>query len=238
MRPARRTLEDDLFSQIAGFTELFVVYDNSWNANFKRKILFGSDNCEVGYVCMPQSRTRCEVKSREDIFNGSGETSSHFRSLSGVAMAPRMTLPRISQEDKAKIFPDTPQVLPKKWSDAVTAGQPLYWQETKSQEFWGHVLEMINAKCVVDVSPGSGSLALACMEKGLHYFGICRDPVHTGWLSNVLDQAAMKFLSESGSNMYQADLATHIKELFSDMTTGLDDEITDEVIALTDDEQE
>ena len=112
MRAARRTI-DTTFGEIGNASELFVVYNNSWNEAFKKKILFGSDNCEVGYIAMPGSRTRVQIREREQGFNGSGETSSHFRSMSGVKMPARLSLPRISTEDKKKIFSDTPEVLPK-----------------------------------------------------------------------------------------------------------------------------
>ncbi len=64
MRPARRTLEDGLFSQLTSMSEVFIVYSASWNAWVKRKTFLGSENCEVGYVAMPQSRAKCPVKQQ------------------------------------------------------------------------------------------------------------------------------------------------------------------------------
>jgi hypothetical protein len=237
IRSTRRTLEDNLFNTIGNYSEVVVVYTNSWNDSFKKKIFLGSDNIEVGFVSMPTSRTRCEVKVREGQFTGSGETSSHFRSLSGAKMPARMSLPRISHDDKVKIFPEgCPQALPKKWTDVVTSGQPLFWQETKPQELWSQLLSELNVKCVVDLTPGAGALAIACMDIGIIYFGMCRDATHQSWLSNVLDRAALKFLCKAGAHLYQEDLATHIRELFADVLNGDAEEVTDEGIAMSDDE--
>ena len=61
----------------------------------------------------------------------------------------------------------------------------MYWGETKSVALWVQLLTELNAKCVVDVTPGSGSLAEAAMTLGMHYCGFATDLVHIGWLANV-----------------------------------------------------
>ena len=237
VRTTRRKLEDDLFANLQGYSEIFAIYSESWNASFKKKILFGSENCEVGYISMPTSRTRIPTQERQDLFNASGETTSHFKTLSGVKIAARMSLPRIGTEDKQKIFPDTPSTLPKKWIDAVSSGQPLFWQETKTKDFWVGVLGEAKIKSCVDTSPGSGQLAVACMELGVDYFGICRDATHLAWLGNVLDRAALTYVCEAGAHLYQEDLAEHVKELFAEMLKdGEEDEPTDDVLQSSDDE--
>ena len=236
MRNSRRKLEDNLFSHIGHYSELFVVYSGSWNEHFKKKVFFGSDNCEVGYIALPVSRSRLELKERDEGFSASGDSTSYFRSLSGVGVSPRLSLPRISSEDKKKIFSTNPDVLPKKWRDAVTSGEPLYWQETKSKGFWIQILRELTAKCVVDATPGSGTLAVACMELGVQYFGMCRDATHCSWLGNVLDRAALTYVCEAGAHLYQEDLAGTIKELFADMLQNTEEELSDEILAASEDE--
>ena len=229
----RRQIEDDLMRKISGdYQELFVVYNKSWNDCFKKKMVFGSDNVEIGFVALPGNRSRVEIKERD------GGESSHFRSMSGVVIPPRMSLPRVSHEDKKKIFADTPDItsLPKKWRDQVPSGEPLNWQETKSRDFWLRVLQELSVKAVVDVSPGSGSLGVACMEAGVSYFGICQSNVHFTWLGNVLDRAALQYVSEAGTHLYQEDLAAHVKEIFSDMLQTDEDGINDDALAMSDDE--
>lgn len=96
---------------------------------------------------------------------------------------------------------------------------------------------MLDIKCIVDVTPGSGCLGVAALELGVIYFGICRDATHFTWLGNVLDRAALSYVCQSGTHLYQEDLATSVKELFADMLKDeADDQITDEGIALSEDE--
>ena len=98
------------------------------------------------------------------------------------------------------------------------------------------ILKMLDIKCVVGATPGSGSLGVAAMELGVIYFGICRDVTHFTWLGNVLDRAALTYVCEAGTHLYQEDLATSIKELFSDIMNSEEDQATDEVIAMSEDE--
>ena len=144
MRASRRKLEDNLFSHIGQYAELFVASSGSWNEHFTKKYFFGS--CEVGYIALPVSRSRLELKERGEEFAASGERTSHCRSLSGVGVSPRLSLPRISSEDKKNIFSTNPDVLPKKWRDAVTSGEPLFWQETKCKHVWMQLLMDLNVK--------------------------------------------------------------------------------------------
>ena len=62
-------------------------------------------------------------------------------------------------------------------------------------------------EAVVDVSPGSGSLAVACLKGGIQYFGMCGSAVHVSWLSGVVDRTAAKLISTSGATMHQEPLA-------------------------------
>ena len=149
-----------------------------------------------------------------------------------------MSLPRISNGDKKQIFSTNPDVLPKKWRDAVTSGEPLFWQETKSKQFWVDMLTELTVKCVVDLTPGSGTLATACMENGCNYFGICRDATHGTWLGNVLDRVALTYVCEAGAHLYQEDLSGTIKELFADMLQNTEEHLTDEVLAASEDEED
>ena len=233
MSKSRRDIEDQLMSKLGNYQELCIVYNKSWNECFKKKLVFGSDNVEIGYVSLPGNRSRVEVKERDG-----GDGSSHFRSMTNADLASRTSLPRISAEDKQKIYADAPDYsnLPKKWRDNIPSGQPLYWQETKTRTFWLRVLEELNVKAVVDVSPGSGSLGVACMEAGVQYFGICQNSVHCTWLCNVLDRAALQYVCESGAHLYQEDLAAHVKELFHDMLKEGEDEENDDAMAMSDDE--
>ena len=87
------------------------------------------------------------------------------------------------------------------------------------------------SQAVVDLSPVSGALAEACMKRGAQYFGVVFDKTHFQWLSNVVDRASLQYICAQGGVLYQADLATHVKELFSDHIGGHDvdeDDLSDE----------
>ena len=84
--------------------EMFIVYSSSWNSWSNRHSFLSSSNCELGYVCLPVSRQRWVCKERPAGFNAAGEDTSHFTSMTGVGMTARTRLPRISVDEKAKVF--------------------------------------------------------------------------------------------------------------------------------------
>ena len=125
---------------------------------------------------------------------------------------------RIAVEDKLKIFSEKAGDLPQKWLDAVVGGGvPMFWQESKSVQAWGQVLTDVNADMVIDVSPGSGILATACMMLGIPYLGMVSNATHLSWLTNVIDRASLKYIVQSGHVLYQDDLASLVKDLFADV---------------------
>ena len=145
-------------------------------------------------------------------------------------MPGRSTLPRISEADKLKVFPDITDPLPAKCLDHVPAGVPMFWGETKSVSTWWLLLEEVQAGCVVDLSPGSGALASACMQRGNQYLGLIGNSLHMTWLTTVVDRASLKFICESGSYLYQEDLATHLQELFAELVEPPEDDKLEEAI--------
>ena len=228
-RKCRRSLEDTVGKQTP-CAEVFMVYASSWNGWIKKKYFLGSENTECGFIVMPCSKTRQGVKQRADGFNAAGELSSHWTSFTGVSLPGRSTLPRISVADKLKVFPDITEPLPAKWLDHVPAGVPMFWGENKSAETWWLLLEEVQAGCVVDLSPGSGALASACMQRGTQYLGLLGSALHMTWLTTVVDRASLKFICESGSYLYQEDLATHLNELFADVVDPPEDKNLEESI--------
>ena len=135
----------------------------------------------------------------------------------------RTSLARIGSEDKAKIFGEIPADLPKKWMDSVTEGVPLLWQESKSLEVWVQLLKDVHGEMVIDLSPGSGVLATACLQLGIPYLGIVSNVTHVTWLTNVMDRAALQFIVQSGHVLYQDDLAELVKNMFADLLEQRDE---------------
>ena len=235
LRKTRRSLEDSIGCMPAA-AEVFITYTSSWNAWIKKKYLLGSENKECGYIRVPEARTRQGVKKRST-GNAAGEETSHWTTITGLHPPSRLSLPRISAEDKLKIFPDQPAALPCKWTKQMSSGVPLFWGETKSVATWDLLLNEVNAKCVIDLSPGAGALASACLSKSLPYYGIVGNASHMGWLTNVLDRESLQYISRAGHTLYQEDLATHLKDLFGDLMEP-EAKADDDEIGITESEEE
>ena len=227
-RSARRQIEDTI-GTLPKASEVFIVYKTAWNGWVKRRHFLCSETTEVGYITMPVSRNKVALKARESGHNAAGEINSHWQTFSGVEPPSRLSLARLSAEDKAKVFPKTPGPLPEKWAKAVPAGVPMFWSETKSDFFWETLLQELGGGCVVDLTPGSGLLASACMSLGILYLGLVGSPNYLTWLSNVVDRQSLKYICRGGNFLYQEDLAKVVEELFADAvedTETLDEEIT------------
>ena len=78
-------------------------------------------------------------------------------------------------------------------------------------------LKDLRCGCVIDFTPGSGILGQACLLEGFPYLGFVRTTAHAAYLQNKLDRDALSIITVSGSALYQADLAAHIKEHFADV---------------------
>ena len=234
-RKSRRSLEDSIGSMPAA-AEVFITYTSSWNAWVKKKYVLGSENKECGYIRFPQTRTKQGVKKRSS-GNAAGEETSHWTTITGLVPPPRLNLPRISPVDKLKIFSEPPATLPTKWTKCASSGVPMFWGETKSIATWDLLLNEVCAKVVVDLSPGSGLLASACLAQGLVYHGVVGNASHMGWLTNVLDRESLQHISRAGHPLYQEDLATHLKELFGEIMES-EAKANDDEICITDSEEE
>ena len=104
---------------------------------------------------------------------------------------------------------------------AGSVGHPLFWNERRSAGFWQPALSNLHVKSVVDLSPGSGQLARACLDTATCCIAVARNAEHSSWLQNVLDRYVMLTIVRSGSYLHDADLASSIKELFIDVLDQL-----------------
>jgi len=219
-RHARRLMEDTV-GKLPTATEVSFTYAKAPNAWCQRRNFFGSKNMEVAQIAMPSQRTRITVKERDaSTFNGAGEDSTHFTTYTGIPTLARNHLALIDSAEKAKMTevpaPDS-KSLPTVWNKRGMRGVPLFWMETKSVEAWMQILKDTSVKAVIDLTPGAGNLASACMGVGALYIGFVYNKTHLQWLTNVVDRNSMKYLTESGSYLYQEDLATHVKQLFEEL---------------------
>ena len=85
---------------------------------------------------------------------------------------------------------------------------------------------------MIDLTPGSGAPARACVESSIPYVGVTKKQVHASWLINVVNRAAVELITRNGSSLYEQDLANCIKDHFKELLEELND--CDE--ALSDDE--
>ena len=105
----------------------------------------------------------------------------------------------------------------------TSGGQPLFWGERKSPALWARMLTDLDAKSVVDLTPGSGACARACLTLGVPYLGLVRSAEHASWLQNVMDRQALKSIVESGSPLFEQDLSALLKEHFQDVLDQLNE---------------
>ena len=93
----------------------------------------------------------------------------------------------------------------------------MYWRESKTQNFWEHLIDDFDLGAICDLTPGSGALAAAAMQKGCHYLGICQSDKHSVWVSNIIDRSAMRSIVDSSTQLHEQDLAQHISEHFAEL---------------------
>ena len=84
------------------------------------------------------------------------------------------------------------------------------------------MLSDLSVKCVVDVTPGSGTLARACLELGLPYTGFTRTNEHSVWLQNVLDTQTIRMVCQAGCPLYNQTLAQALKRHYEEVLVQVD----------------
>jgi len=222
---------DKFFDKLRHPVEMWVVYNQS--NRLGRKVAMASDTRETLYISLPSPRTNWPVASRSR-HNAVGEDSTHASTYTGVKPLAWAAAPRIFESDKKAIIGHAITQPPNKFFDS-SVGQPLFWNERRSAEFWQPVLSNFHVKSVVDLSPGSGQLARACLDTATCCIVVAKNAEHSSWLQNVLDRYVMLTIVRSGSHLHDADLASSLKELFTDVldqlnaTDALEDNEPDDV---------
>lgn len=230
-REIRRTIEDTLASRDHA-CEAWIVYagrtertkaDSEADFTRTRHVVLGARNKEVGFIYLPVPATRLRCKDRS-AFNTCGESTTHHGSYTGVEMRRTKNLPRISPADKGCVFAESQgsAMQPDSWQGAV----PLFWQESKSVAFFQTLFSDLDVGAVMDLTPGSGAAAEACLQMGAQYLGVCRNAAHQTWLANVLDRRVIHYIAtaESGAAVYVETLKSKIEEHFAEVIEqGLDD---------------
>ena len=130
---------------------------------------------------------------------------------------------KVSPADKCAILNRTGELMapPERLAGRLNGVLPLYWQERKPVAFWRQFLNDLDVRAVCDLTPGSATLAKACMLENWAYCGITRTSAHASFMQNKLDRDAIGVISMDGCAMHEADLAQHIKEHFGEIVEEL-----------------
>ena len=172
-------------------------------------------NRETGWISFPQPLVQIPAKEREGDAK-EWATSTRTSTYERVPPAPWDSLPLISYEEKKSMLGRDPaRTKPNIFE--CDRGLPLYWGERKPVELWSDLFFCVDAKFVVDFSPGSGCAARACLELGIEYRGICRNELHQSWLANVADRDACSIITSKGSPLFEDDLAEMVKKHFDEV---------------------
>ena len=70
------------------------------------------------------------------------------------------------------------------------------------------------------------------MILGIQCCGFVTDPVHMGWLTNIIDRASVRQIVKSGTFLYQGDLAESLKEMFGDVVEAEEEGVMDRRIRM------
>ena len=190
--PTKFNLDLNLISDLLRLTFYFILLWFEINFNFKFKFKF--------------------------------EASTHYGTYSGVQGLALAGMVKVNPADKCAILNRSGELAspPEKLAARLNGVLPLWWQERKPVAFWRQFLADLDVKAVCDVTPGSGTLAKACLLENWAYSGITRTGAHSSFMQNKLDRDAVGVISMDGCAMYEADLAQHIKEHFGEIVEGLD----------------
>ena len=194
--------------------------------------MFARHNIESGYVLSRFSSNKWKVTDRSS-FNVTGEANSYDATYTGVPMRVRSSVPLLPAKEREEIIGQSPSP-PAGLFDVSERGHPFSWHEKKPISWWMTFLKEIAATMVIDLTPGSGALARACLDLGIQYVGVCRSEPHCSWLINILNRAAVESTVRQGTALYEQDLATCLKDHFAKLI----DELHAQDAAVSDDECE
>jgi len=158
----------------------------------KRKVAFSNMNREMWFVILPLQKKYFRMKTRSAGTAG-GESTTHDSTYTKVPVRSLQSLPRLTLEAKKVIVGgDVAEVA---WG-AAKKGHPIFWQDFKSVKLCSAVLHDFSICHVFDLSPGSGTMAMACAMDGIPYVGVCANEEHKKWVHGLLDMATLALESE------------------------------------------
>ena len=149
-----------------------------------------------------------------------GESTTHDLTYSGVSPLPWAKMPVLDDESKQRILGFAPS-RPRVQLFDTALGQPLFWAERKPTELWSSLFRDLNIRTVVDVTPGSGTAAIAALELGISYVGIARNSLHANFLNQVLDRHALYMVRTAGTPLFHQEMQELVREHFQDIVVSV-----------------
>ena len=128
----------------------------------------------------------------------------------------------LAAQERTAIIGKCPTPPPRMF-DVESRGHPFSWYERKPIDWYQTFIKEIAASLVIDLTPGSGAMARACLEEGIQYIGVCRHQQHASWLQNILNRAAVERHTRLGTTLYEQDLVTCINEHFKELIDEMHD---------------
>ena len=220
-RTCRRKLEsfvEDHFCDSTRHAEIWITYSGSPQGTdlreAKRKVAFSDTKQEVLLAGFPVSKTKLKSKDRSH-YTACGEHTTHHLTYSSVQPRHLDTLPRVSTADKERIVGGSLKPVAPEVADRVKNGQPLFWQEYKTVELWSNLFHDFDIGRVFDLSPGSGTAAVAAMHNDIGYEGVGANEAHCEWLDTLMDRTAVGFLADDKRKTCSGELCADISRYFA-----------------------
>jgi len=113
---------------------------------------------------------------------------------------------------------------PANWMEKHSqSAAPLWWQESKSSDFWKALLINYRIGQIVDLC-GISALSVAALHKHIPYVAVCLTKNHANWLQNIIDREAIKCVCDQQHPLWQQSLSEILKDHFADVFEQPEDE--------------
>ena len=139
-----------------------------------------------------------------------------------VGMRRLRELPRMDYDTKAGILGVAASGAVKNEAaqkDVNENGHPFSWCEAKPIQFFASLFDHLGITHIVDLTAGSGALAIAAAGAGLKYEGVAGTDAHKDWLDAILDRVVfyLRGTSKACRAALGADesVADNIKDFFA-----------------------
>ena len=159
-----------------------------------KSVAFGDEYRESYCAGLPTPKHKLKTRERDAFCNPSGSSARTTSDptyynvpVRGVAQLARMA-PLLKQE---VVRLPQPPALPEGCDEHVAKGHPLVWQELKPIGLWKCLFRNFGVGHVFNLTECSGAAAIAALELGIGYEGVCANAQHAKWLDRVMDKAAL-----------------------------------------------